>query len=171
MMPFDSLVASGLPRPGGFCSWRLCALLSVPLALVCACGKTKDEGRATKLSAPPPVLAAAPADALAGSPAVLSRALRRERLPAWTREAPHFFDRDGRRFACAVGSAQVGNLALAHTAAEDRARADLLRLIEGGFPEGALSGTLSGARITDTFTSKRRGKVFVRVEVDAAQER
>lgn len=150
---------------------RSCAILTVALAVACSCGKKKEESRVGKLSPPPQVLAAAPTDALSGRPAVPAPAPPRERLPAWTRERPRFFDRDGRRFASAVGSAQVGNPALARAAAEDRARADLLRLIAGGASGDALSGTLRGARITDAFTSKKRGKVFIRVEVDAAQER
>lgn len=150
---------------------RSCAVLAVALAVACSCGKKKEESRAGKLSQPLSVLAAAPTDALSGRPAALPAAQPRERLPAWTRERPRFFDRDGRRFASAVGSARIGNLFLARTAAEDRARADLLRLIEGGAPGRALSATLRGARMTDAFTSKKRGQVFVRVEVDATQER
>jgi len=90
------------------------------------------------------------------------------RAPAWTRERPRFFEREGRRFASAVGRARdVENRALARVDAEDRARADLLKLmVRSGAPENELSGPLPGARMTDSYAS-RNGEVFVRMEVPA----
>ena len=61
------------------------------------------------------------------------------------------------------------NVALARIAATDRARAGLLRLLESGAEGEALSGVLLGARVTDAFTSKARGRVFVRVEIEEAR--
>ena len=87
-------------------------------------------------------------------------------MPAWVHESPHFLNHDGRRFAAAVGSAQADNPALARVAATDRARADLLKLIQGGEPGDALAGVLTGSRVTDAFASKTQGLVFVRVEVE-----
>ncbi len=88
-------------------------------------------------------------------------------MPAWTQERPHFFAQDGRQFASAVGRARTVDPALARAAAEDRARVDLLRLLHGGTPGGSFQGALAGARMTDAFTSKRTGEVFVRLEVEA----
>lgn len=141
-------------------------VLAGALAVLAACGKKRDESRTGKLARSLGVLAAAPTDALSGGPA----ALPLERLPAWVREKPHYFSRDGRRFASAVGSARVDNLALARGAATDRARADLLRFIKGGAAGDAITGVLTGSRVTDAFTSKIQGEVFVRVEVEESPE-
>lgn len=135
---------------------RSYAVLAAALVLVAAYAKRKDKS---------PVAAAEPADVLAALP----RAQPGERFPDWVQESPHFFNRDGRRFAAAVGSAQVDNPALARAVATDRARADLLRLIKGGGAEEILTGALPGARVTDAFASKTRGQVFVRVEVEATR--
>jgi hypothetical protein len=91
--------------------------------------------------------------------------------PDWLFESPHFFHREGIRFASAVGSARVGDPALARVVAEDRARVQLLRLMEGGTAGGELEGDLPGARPVDAFISTRYGKVFVRVEVRALHSR
>lgn len=133
------------------------AVLAAALVLVAAYGKKNGKNREDKPSQP----------FEAESP----RTQTGERLPAWVDESPHFFNRDGRRFAAAVGGAQVKNQALARAAATDRARADLLRLIKGGRPADALAGVLTGARVTDAFASRMRGQVFVRVEVEAARRR
>ena len=132
---------------------RYYAALVAAIVLVAAYAKRNDSRQAA---------AAAPAGVLAALP----RAQTGERLPDWVQESPHFFSRDGRRLAAAVGSAHVDNPALARAVATDRARADLLRLIKGGAAAEALTGALPGARVTDTFTSKTRGRVFVRVEIE-----
>lgn len=136
---------------------RSYGLLAAALVVVTACGKKKDPNRNEKLSAPVSAPDSALKDKLASEPAEL--------LPAWAQEVPHFFVRDGVRFASAVGHARVRNVALARSAAEDRARVDLLRLIEGAAPDGAVEGALPGAHTTDSFTSKKDGQVFVRLEV------
>jgi hypothetical protein len=122
-----------------------------------ACGKKSDERRSAKPVAP----VTAPDKPLVDAIVKQSGA-----VPAWTLEAPHFFSRDGARFASAVGWAKAGNAALGRAAAEDRARVDLLRLIAGAPSPNALAGNLPGARMTDSYASKE-GKIFVRVEVPA----
>jgi hypothetical protein len=144
---------------------RSSAVLAAALAFVSACGKKKDAGRNEKLSQPAPAYDSALKETLAGKPAVLPLAAPNEVLPAWAQEAPHFFVRDGSRFASAVGHARIRNVALARAAAEDGARVDLMRLIHGGTPDGAVEGALPGAHTTDSFTSKKDGEVFVRLEV------
>lgn len=136
--------------------------LALVLALLAAaCGKRKEAARLT----PAPVKAEAPlTDTISDGPAKPAFAEPAEVVPAWAKEAPHFFMRDGVRFASAVGSVRFANVVLARAAAEDRARADLIRLIGGGTPDGAVEGALPGASPTDFFT-KKNGQVFVRVEV------
>jgi hypothetical protein len=146
---------------------RYSGLLAAALAALSACGKKKDAGRSETLSPPAAASDSALVDRLAGQPS----AQPGEILPAWAREKPHFFEREGRRYASAVGRARVRDAALARAAAEDRARGDLLRLIAGGAPGAAIEGSLLGSRMTDSFTSKEDGQVFVRVEVQAAPRR
>ena len=149
---------------------RSCGVLAAALVVVSACGKKKDEGRTGKLSPPAAAAESALSDTLAAQARALPSAHPSEPLPAWTRELPHFFDRDGRRFASAVGWARSANPGLARSAAEDRARVDLLKLIKGAAPDGALEGALPGAQMTNSFTSKE-GQVFARVEVEAPPNR
>lgn len=137
--------------------------LAAFVALVAACGKN-DPGRVAKSPSPSPK--ASPAAAPAGWAFAASVPHGGEGLPSWARERPHFFDQNGRRFASAVGHAQIGNLALARMAAQDRARADILRLIQGNSAASSAEGTLRGARVTDFFAS-RKGQVYVRVEAEA----
>lgn len=131
------------------------SILAVLLAAAfAACGRG-EQGQENK----------SPSPASRQSPAAASAPRIGEPLPSWARERPHFFDQNGRRFAAAVGRARIGNLALAQTAAQDRARADLLRLIQGKPAESRAKGTLRGARVTEIYAS-RNGQVYVRVEVD-----
>jgi hypothetical protein len=139
----------------------LCGLFVV----AAACGKKSEESLPMKMLQPLQATVAAPREALAGQPVALARA----RLPGWARESPRFFNRGGRRFASAVGSARAENRALARVAATDRARADLLRFINGATAGEAITGELSGARVTNAYTSRTRGEVFVRVEAEQAQ--
>jgi hypothetical protein len=142
--------------------------LAAALAFFSACGKHKTAARIEK-PAPPAAGADSPlSDALAGEAADFPKTQPREVPPDWTRERPHFFVRDGRRFASAVAWARTGNVYLARTAAEDSARVELLRLIKGIASGTPVEGALPGARMTDTFTSKIGGEVFVRLEVEAA---
>jgi hypothetical protein len=91
--------------------------------------------------------------------------------PVWTREAPHYFVRDGLRYASAVGRARVGNLSLSRAAAQDRARVSLLRLLRDDSSDALVSGFLQGARITDSFDATNGGETFIRVEVNAPVSR
>lgn len=140
----------------------LCALL---LGAV-ACAKKKDERSGARLVPPAPAADPPLVDVTAGLQPASARVPAAEVVPAWVQEKPRFFQRDGVRFASAVGSAQIANAALAVTAAEGRARAELLRLIRGAEAVGEVQGSLPGARTTDSFTFKN-GTVFVRLEVTA----
>lgn len=96
----------------------------------------------------------------------------RDRQPSWTNQRPHFVEHAGERYATAVGHARrVDNLPLARAVAEDRARADLARLLEGRAPAADVSAPLPGARLTDSYTVKRDGEVYVRMEVPAPRRR
>ena len=145
---------------------RSCLILVPALLAIPACGRNKDEGRSEKLTASATAADAALVDTVAGQSRIFAGAQPSELPPAWTQELPHFFNRDGRRFASAVGWARTGDLALARATAEDRARVALVILIQGGASVDAVKGALPGARMTDSFTSKD-GFVFVRLEVQA----
>jgi hypothetical protein len=122
-------------------------------------GGRKREGAPPAVSPPAP----APADGTAGIRAAAPLA----GAPSWVNEAPHFFKRGGRTFASAVGRARIADLPLARSAAQDRARADLLRLLQGKTATGRVEGELRGARVTDSYQSKKDG-VFVRLEIETA---
>jgi|GEM_PF-1520566 len=87
--------------------------------------------------------------------------------PRWTRAKPHYETRGARRFAVAVGEATDKNIPLARSAAEERARADIARLI-GGLPPGAdvPKTQVKGAQAV-AFYEAGGGRVFVRLELDA----
>ena len=87
--------------------------------------------------------------------------------PRWTRAKPHFETRAGRVFAVAVGKAQGENEALARVAAEDRARADLLRLIQGTPPNASAEGEVRGARAVEVYDAGG-GVVYVRLELETS---
>lgn len=147
---------------------RTFQVLAGALLVAAACGKKKDAARSSAVPVPKAFsapLTDATAEGAARAPAAAEPA---EAAPAWVRESPHFFMRDGARFASAVGSSRSRNAGLARAAAEDRARVDLIRLIDGVAPDGAVEGALSGAQPTDFFTSKKDGQVFVRLEVRTA---
>ena len=145
---------------GGFVGLLVAALIAVS-----ACGKKKDVSRALKPVSPGAAADSALTDDIAHQPSAPPDARAPEAAPAWALERPHFFERDGRRFACAVGRAKVANVGLARAAAEDRARVELVKLITGAAEGEAVEASLRGARMTDSFTSKTDGQVFVRVEV------
>lgn len=86
--------------------------------------------------------------------------------PRWTRAKPHFELRDGRRIAVAAGYAKDADPSLARSAAEDRARAGLLRLLQGKPPDSAAEGWVRGAKVVDVYNAGR-GRVYVRLELDA----
>ena len=136
------------------------------LLSVSACGKKKEAALIEKMDAP--AVGVALADTVAGQPAAPAEAFPGD-VPPWARENPRFFERDGRRFASAVGRVRVTDPALARSAAEDRARVELLKLIDGTAGTGTSTGALPGARMTDSFTSAN-GEVFIRVEVAAPQK-
>lgn len=86
-------------------------------------------------------------------------------VPRWAKQKPRFMERGGRRLAVAVGSATTENQALGRSVAQDRARAALLRLLQGK-PAGAdAEGTLAGARVVNSFRTKG-GRHYVEVEVE-----
>lgn len=108
-------------------------------------------------SPPAPVLADETAGARAAPPSA--------GIPQWVQERPHFFKRDGRSFAAAVGRARAANLPLARSAAQGRARAALLRLLQGKTPAEDARGEVRGARVTGVYFSEN-GRVFVRMELE-----
>jgi hypothetical protein len=87
--------------------------------------------------------------------------------PKWTRTRPHFEIRNRRVFAVAVGKAQDANEALATAAAEERARASLLRLLQGKSPGADVMGEVKGARVVEVWRA-RGGIVYARLEVDTS---
>jgi hypothetical protein len=87
--------------------------------------------------------------------------------PRWTRAKPHFERRDGRLIAVAAGTAKDANPSLARAAAEDRARAGLLLLLQGKPPDADAQGWVRGAKLVDVYKAGR-GRVYVRLELDAA---
>lgn len=88
--------------------------------------------------------------------------------PRWTRAKPHFERRGGKTFAVAVGQAQdQKDRALARASAEERARADLLRLIQGKAPNASAQGQLNGAVPVQVYEAGK-GTVYVRVELETA---
>jgi hypothetical protein len=153
----------------GFDSRRCFGALAAALLAFSACGKKKDASRIETPAFPASAEYSALVDTITSEPRALPGTQTSEVLPAWALEPAHFFNRGGRRFASAVGRAEAGDFALARTAAEDRARVDLLKLLEGAGSKDAVEGSLPGARMTNSFTSKRGGQVFVRVEVEAAK--
>ena len=84
--------------------------------------------------------------------------------PKWTKAKPHFETRAGRVFAVAVGKAKDTNTALARVAAEDRARADLLRLVRGTPPNASAEGVVKGAQAVAVYDAGPEG-VYIRVEL------
>lgn len=87
--------------------------------------------------------------------------------PRWTRAKPHYETRRGHKVAIAVGTAKDANLALARSTAEERARADLLRLLQGMPPLADAEGRVAGAVAAEVYKSGRR--VYVRLELDVTQ--
>ena len=87
--------------------------------------------------------------------------------PKWTMAKPHFETRAGRVFAVAVGKAKDENKSLARVAAEDRARADLLRLIQGKSPSANVEGAVKGAQAVEVYDAGR-GVVYVRLELETS---
>jgi hypothetical protein len=69
----------------------------------------------------------------------------------------------------AVGKAKERNAALARVAAEERARADLLRLIQGNPPRASAEGKVKGARAVEVYESWG-GVVYVRLELETSPE-
>ena len=89
--------------------------------------------------------------------------------PQWTRAKPHFETRAGRIFAVAVGKAKDENASLSRVAAEDRARTDLLRLIQGKSPSANVEGEVKGAQAVEVY-KKSNGVVYVRLELETAPQ-
>jgi hypothetical protein len=87
--------------------------------------------------------------------------------PRWTRAKPHFETRAGRVFAVAVGKAKDQNTSLARVAAEDRARAGLLRLIQGKSPRASAEGEVKGAQAVEVYDAGN-GVVYVRLELETS---
>ena len=87
--------------------------------------------------------------------------------PTWTRAKPHFETRAGRVFAVAVGKAKDRNASLARVAAEDRARADLLRLIQGKSQSASAEGEVKGAQAVDVYDAGG-GLIYVRLELETS---
>jgi hypothetical protein len=87
--------------------------------------------------------------------------------PKWTKAKAHFEVRAGRTYAVAVGKAKDANEALASATAEGRARADLLRLLQGKKPGADVQGQVRGAEVVETWRTGR-GVVYVRVELDTS---
>jgi hypothetical protein len=87
--------------------------------------------------------------------------------PRWTKAKPHFETRDGHVFAVAVGKAKDDNEALATAAAEERARAELLRFLQGKSPGADVSGQVRGA-VAAAVWRAGRGVVYVRLELDTS---
>jgi hypothetical protein len=85
--------------------------------------------------------------------------------PRWTRAKPHFETRDGRRVAVAAGKAKDLNVSLARSAAEERARADLLRLLQDKPPFADVEGRVRLAAPA-AFYDDGGGVVYVRLELD-----
>lgn len=85
--------------------------------------------------------------------------------PRWTRAKPHYETRTGRRIAVAAGKAKDLNRALARAVAEERARTELLRLLQGKPPASNAEGLVPGARVAAVYESGRW--VYVRLELDA----
>lgn len=84
--------------------------------------------------------------------------------PAWTRRAPRIERRAGKRYAVAVGAVASDNLALARAAAEERARANLLRFLQRKAAFQDLEGRVVGAVVADSYAG-RDGMVWVRLEL------
>ena len=59
------------------------------------------------------------------------------------------------------------NEMLARIAAEDRARADLLRLIQGKSPDASAEGEVKGTQAVE-FYNAGRGVVYVRLELETS---
>jgi hypothetical protein len=128
------------------------------LALLAAAASCRREGDAEDPFFGVP-RGAAPGPAQKGSPGQAS-------VPDWTRLPPHLVVREGRLQAVAVGQAHAGNVSLARAVAEERARADLLRFLQGRAAEAEVKGLIAGAKVSNAFTS-RRGRVYVELGVQA----
>jgi hypothetical protein len=85
--------------------------------------------------------------------------------PRWTRAKPHFEMRAGHRFGVAVGMARDVNKPLARSAAEERARAELLRLLQNKPPFADVEGRVRGAFPAAVYESGA-DTVYVRLELD-----
>lgn len=87
-------------------------------------------------------------------------------VPKWAK-TPLKLD-EKKRVILAVGVSPAGkmNLQLARDTAENRARAMIVKLREGHaeLDPDPFSGTLRGARMIDSFTSKKDGNIYVLVE-------
>lgn len=130
--------------------WRYLVWLAVFLAAF-----AWFEGR--RRAAPPAVPAATGADRAAGVKAVTTSP---EPLPEWTKRKPEIVTEGARRVAHAVGSAHAGDLALSRAAAEDRARYELARLVDGRASVVGSEVTVNGARVVQTY-SAADGTVYV----------
>lgn len=101
---------------------------------------------------------------------VLSSVAWAAHRPKWTKAKPHFEMRDRRAYAVAVGRAEDANEALAAVAAEGRARADLLRLLQGRSPGADVEGEVKGAVVAEVWRAGN-GIVYVRLELESSQPR
>ncbi len=87
--------------------------------------------------------------------------------PKWTGAKPHFELRAGRVFAVAVGKAKDTNAALARVAAEEWARASLLRLIQEKSQSASVEGAVKGAQAVEVYDAGG-GVVYVRLELETS---
>lgn len=134
---------------------RLLVVLAVA-AFLFGCGKPQAPKVDDAKTPAAPKLVVVSSPTAAGLPVLLPPEL----LPSWTKAAPAIVAKGSRRYARAVGSYHAGDLALSRSAAEDRARASIAKLLYGQASLASEEVTVTGAQITRTFTS-RDGTVFV----------
>ncbi len=145
-------------------------ILAAALLIVSACGKKKAASRDEKLAPLAASVDTPLVDKISREPGVSAIEASLPLAPAWVRETPRYYKRGGRRFASAVGWAKTADLALSRSTAEDRARVELLRFIKGVSSTGAVEGSLTGARMINSFKTDE-GDVFVLVEIEAPASR
>src|SRR5437764_705745 len=85
--------------------------------------------------------------------------------PKWTTAKPHYETRGGRVFAVAVGKAKDKNEALARAVAEERARAELARLLQGKPLNASVEEEVKGGRVVEVYNAGR-GVVYVRLALE-----
>ena len=90
-------------------------------------------------------------------------AVATEPPPSWTAAPPAVIMRGRKRYAVAVGQALTGEKALARAAAEERARAEILRLLHGKHSGVSVQGAVIGAQVKRSYTAPD-GRVFVELE-------